>query len=542
MQISTAALPGAGIAKLAPMKLRTRLDIFGATLLSALGAGQVACGGRATFSVGAGGAAGGSSGVSGSSNTGGANTAGSDQSGAATAGALGEAGRAGSSAGAGSGQNHFPCTTPQDLGHGFIRCEGFTHRQEVETCPSRVPRRDAIYNPVMIGTCIHDADCTDKPYGICQPGIQLPQTYCDYGCVVDSDCGENQLCECAEPVGRCVSAGCKSDADCASGFLCKGYDASGGCAETTYTCESAVDTCGSDLDCSAALAQQGLPQQNLCRFDAQASRFQCSSGSCAIGRPFLVGGAERLAPLATREDWSEPAPAPSTAALPSTLRARLAERWAHIARMEHGSIAAFARFALQLLSLGAPAELVERATSAMADETRHAKACFAIASSYATAPLGPGQLVLSHCLDESSLRDIVLNTIREGCVGETVAAVEAREAAEHVADPALRALLLSISDDETRHAELAYRFVQWALGHGDRQLERAVRAEFAAQRKAGGPAARGALTDLETELLRHGIVPDTLRRAIRAQTMAEVIMPCSRALFGSEAAAPGLAL
>jgi hypothetical protein len=119
-------------------------------------------------------------------------------------------------------------------------------------------------------------------------------------------------------------------------------------------------------------------------------------------------------------------------------------------------------------------------------------------------------------------------------VGETVAAIEAREAAEHASDPTLRGLLLLISEDETRHAELAYRFVKWALSLGGAQLERAVQREFAAL-ATELPPVHSALTDGDHDLLRHGIVPPGMRSMIREQAIAEVILPCSRALFRTKA-------
>ncbi|HEY0465412.1 MAG TPA: ferritin-like domain-containing protein, partial [Polyangiaceae bacterium] len=409
------------------MKLRTRLDLFSAALLSALGATQlVGCGGSAVVpGTNPGG------GDAGAGSTGGANTAGNGQSGAATAGAVG-------TAGAGAGANRFPCQNPNDLGNGLIQCTGFKHRPAALTCASHVPRSEPVANPEMTGACKVDADCTDKPYGWCgSGGGEIGGTYCNYGCIEDSDCGSNALCECAEPVGRCVHAQCASDADCQAGFLCKSYDATAGCEQTSYTCQTSPDTCGSDLDCT-----QSAGEHCVYRSDGATQKFLCVQESCAIGRPFLVEGAERLAPAAVRADWSELRPLPSLTDLDPLLRTRLAERWTRVALMEHASIAAFARFTLQLMSLGAPASLIERATAAMVDETQHAKACFTVASHYAAAALGPGRLAVERSLDESSLIEIVLNTIREGCVGETVAAIEAREAAEHASDPALRELLV----------------------------------------------------------------------------------------------------
>ena len=197
--------------------------------------------------------------------------------------------------------------------------------------------------------------------------------------------------------------------------------------------------------------------------------------------------------------------------------------------MEHASIAAFARFSLQLLCLGAPPDLVELTTAAMADETKHARACFAVASEYAGMPVGPGRLAVERSLDEMSLEQIVLNTIREGCVGETVAAIEAREAAEHTADPALRALLLVISNDETRHAEHPFRFVKWALTQGDATLEHAVRREFQALSTVTLSATE--LDPWQAKYLEHGVVSEPMRQAIRARAMREVILPCSSALY-----------
>ena len=94
----------------------------------------------------------------------------------------------------------------------------------------------------------------------------------------------------------------------------------------------------------------------------------------------------------------------------------------------------------------------------------------------------------------------------------------------------MRALLLTISADESRHAELAFRFVKWALSQGDHALARDVRAEFAAL--AGEfMVASVPSSALEIKALRHGIVPDAMRAAIRQQALREVILPCASALL-----------
>src|SRR6478736_3829368 len=81
--------------------------------------------------------------------------------------------------------------------------------------------------------------------------------------------------------------------------------------------------------------------------------------------------------------------------LPEHVRLALGEYFAHSAQMEHVSIASFNRFSLQLLGLGAPAELIEGAQRAALDEVHHARICFAIAEQYLGQPLGPSALDLT---------------------------------------------------------------------------------------------------------------------------------------------------
>jgi hypothetical protein len=168
--------------------------------------------------------------------------------------------------------------------------------------------------------------------------------------------------------------------------------------------------------------------------------------------------------------------APGVAHLTAAERATLAEHWTRMGQLEHASIAAFARFNLQLLALGAPPELVDACTQALADETAHTKLCFALASAYAGRALGPGPLDVSRSLDVNALADIVELVIAEGCFGETSAALQALEAADDAEDPVIVAAYAQIASDEQRHAE---RFVRWALVHDPRAVKPRIEAALA---------------------------------------------------------------
>ncbi|HVU05740.1 MAG TPA: hypothetical protein VHE30_28520 [Polyangiaceae bacterium] len=361
-------------------------------------------------------------------------------------------------------------------------------------------------------------------------GGGLPGCYCSYRCLNDGECGPGQICQCDALGGTCVDAKCTTDSECSDGNLCTSVVASPGCGGVRFACQTSLDECLSDADCPSGRQcalndTPGVP--------GSGTAHVCMAPTCAIGRPFLVNGAPRLAPCVERDDFRS-ALLPAVETLDESARETLRLRWTEIALMEHASVAAFARFLQDLFSFGAPAELVERTVAAMGDETRHAKDAFALASAYAGKGLGPG--VLDAADDRPrSRREVVVTTILEGCIGETVAAVEAAEALARAADPAVRTALARVAQEESRHAELAWKFVSWVLSSGDSELAAETRSALldvarGALRDAGkarGPVSANADGEV---LAAHGILDDALRAEIRARALSELFVPCAMAL------------
>jgi hypothetical protein len=218
------------------------------------------------------------------------------------------------------------------------------------------------------------------------------------------------------------------------------------------------------------------------------------------------------------------------------LAERLAAHWTALGLMEHASIAAFARFALQLLQVGAPPALLAEAQRALMDETDHARMCFELASRYAGSPVGPAPLAMQGALDVTSLRDIVMLTVLEGCVGETVAALEAAEAAAHAVDPIVRSVLQQIQSDELRHAQLAWKFVTWALENdATGQLQAAVTQLFAelSGEVALAPCAQDTAVTADTWLA-HGVITPPLRNHIRQWALRDIVLPCAESLIAAQ--------
>lgn len=438
------------------------------------------------------------------------------------------------------------CENATALGGGWLRCDnGLLHRVALGECASSLPRPDPLTLPAgpwldpdagaSSLACREDTDCDAAPYGHCEwSDLQVPGSYCSYGCVVDEDCGAGQVCLCGDPVGQCVAARCATDEECGAGQLCADYVSSPGCGGMAFACQTADDACAAQSDCTG---------YESCTLEAygEGERRVCSGPTCAIGRPFLVSGAERLAMPLARADWypsTALARAPEASLEPS-LRAELARGWTEQGLMEHASVAAFARFSLQLMSLGAPADLLLRASAAMQDEVRHARDCFALARRYAGSDVGPGPLPVHGALDDFDLRSVVLSTIAEGCIGETVAALEAAEALAHCEEPQARAALERISAEETRHAELAWQFVAWALANGPASLKLEVKLAFESAHLCSSESPPPQISAEARRLLRYGQMSADLRQALRRRVLAEVIAPCARALLEGGRRAPG---
>jgi hypothetical protein len=251
----------------------------------------------------------------------------------------------------------------------------------------------------------------------------------------------------------------------------------------------------------------------------------------SIGRPFFEGERMLLAPARPRADWLE-APSGLAAVPDATTRSALASAWLRDAQLEHASVAAFARFSLQLLAFGAPPELVGAAHRAALDEVVHAQACFALASRYAGHAIGPGELPMPRSLAPSSLTDAALASVREGCVAETIAAHLAYEQLQRASDETAQGALLRIATDETQHAALAFQFVRWAISIGGSDVYAAVEREFAAARKQLLAAEVAAQEDVELAVWHaHGRLHASEHRACVLACVREVIEPCASSLL-----------
>jgi len=252
---------------------------------------------------------------------------------------------------------------------------------------------------------------------------------------------------------------------------------------------------------------------------------------CVVGRALPSENGPIVAPFDNaKRGWCEEELLPCVDGLSATEREIIAQRWIRDGLFEHASIASFSRLALALLATSADADLVRAAHEAALDEVRHAKRSLSLAAAYRGEPVSPRALPLPDVLPlGADLVELAVASVVEGAVGETLAAVLAAEQAAVAEDPAVRRVLLGIADDESRHAELAYRVIAFAIAAGGQPVREAVSRAFAeASSRLPAPAEDVALPANVARA--HGFVASSVMRAAFVRAMDDIVLPLGGAL------------
>lgn len=437
----------------------------------------------------------------------------------------------------------------QRVSTGWVRClDGRYLREHPVDCFDVV--QPSSCRPGVEGGCQTNADCTEKPFGSCRlrstafPGLQpFPQPEpslrcdCEYGCQRDADCGPGRICLCSSfgtmPGGHCVQSNCRAGAECDSGMCEHNRKEVGIGCNLWYSvvgCRSRYDTCVVDSDCASGSV--GV-NRSTCGPHHEERRWTCHPWAGSCGRPFFVGSQLRTAAARLGEQWGpRPAGVLKSRHLTAERRKLLAEHWTKMGLMEHASIGSFSRVVMQLLSMGAPSELLTLANQALADEIRHAKRCFELANTYLDHAIEPGPLPLDDCLEgQLTPLAIFFGCFEEACLGETQAYLEASEAARRCQDRATQSVLIDIARDERSHALFGWRMLRWVWGQlsaTDRvqariELGHRIMAFMIEIDQGPEPSPNGPSASLES----HGLLCEVVERGVRVRALRDVVIPCT---------------
>jgi len=437
--------------------------------------------------------------------------------------------------GAGGCEDPTPLLQSTDKGDvptGYVLCaSGVVHREIAAAADWPSDATGTCTWDTATSTMCGSAACDNASGEYCNqhPTDWYEDCRCNTTCRTDSDCDAGEACYPDGVATTCIPAQCATDADCDAGLLCQVQAVRDSCGNTFYeqACQTADDECRLHEDCADSEAGSD------CRFDGD--KYACQHNQAYYtdcGRPFTVAGHGRVAPTRPRADWLS---------VPDTLPPHpdAAARWVEYGQLEHASIASFSRFAMELLSLGAPPALVREAHEAGMDEIEHAQLCFGMAAAFGAGPVGPGPLDVRDALsDGMDVASIGRRLVQEACIGETLAALEAAEASRHTSDPAVRSVLETIAADEQRHAELGWRCLRWLLRtHGTPDLRAQLAAVFEHALASPDDAPTLGLAGLED----YGLLSPPARHALLDEGRRAVIAPLAAALLDSEHGAEAVA-
>lgn len=198
-----------------------------------------------------------------------------------------------------------------------------------------------------------------------------------------------------------------------------------------------------------------------------------------------------------------------------------AEYWLGVAQAEHASAASFARMSLELMAVGAPSRLLEDCHQAAMDEIGHARVALGVARTLGNPrwELGPTPVVSPRAV---TLRQIAVDALVGGCIGEGGAAATANLAAEWT-EGALAEVLRRIALDETRHAALAWAILRWALRR-DPTLTQCVQ-EALDEARVERRARLGTLADGEPGLASLGVVSPAEVLCVELEVLEQIVSP-----------------
>jgi hypothetical protein len=130
-----------------------------------------------------------------------------------------------------------------------------------------------------------------------------------------------------------------------------------------------------------------------------------------------------------------------------------------MAFLEAASVHAFCRLSNELVTLGAPTDLIQRAARAAKDERRHARLMTSLARSHG----GRRRAVRIEPSTPRQLFEIATENEVEGVVRETYSALVAHFQAKFSRSSEVRRIMTQIAVDEMNHAKLAWDVRAWIL-------------------------------------------------------------------------------
>jgi len=208
------------------------------------------------------------------------------------------------------------------------------------------------------------------------------------------------------------------------------------------------------------------------------------------------------------------------------VRQVLASAWGARYRIETEASLRFGYLAGQLTRVGAPAKLVELASNASRDETRHAAHCERLFHFHGGTDLDPVTRVVEYAPRAFSPEDrLTYEVVAQCAVAETqsmatlVTLLGAADSLE------LKAVLHELARDEVNHSRLGWAYLAWARPNLDLAflsplLPGMIDGSAGPEIFTTGPAEAD-----DPRLLSKGVIPRSMRRRLYVEALETVVFP-----------------
>jgi hypothetical protein len=207
------------------------------------------------------------------------------------------------------------------------------------------------------------------------------------------------------------------------------------------------------------------------------------------------------------------------------LRRKAGEAWAFRTRVEREAARRFARLAAAIAAFDAKSPVPALMRQAAEDEHRHAALCADLSAVYGQ-PVGAAAEDAAIAPGSLGARAAVLyEVVASCCITETESVATLTTLLAKPVEPRVERVLREIATDEVVHGRIGWAHLAREASISDVSfLSPWIPAMLAGTVGEGLFASAGA--DLESrELLRHGVLPHSLKRSIFIGTLEEVVFP-----------------
>lgn len=204
----------------------------------------------------------------------------------------------------------------------------------------------------------------------------------------------------------------------------------------------------------------------------------------------------------------------------------LAGAWAVRYRIETEASLRFGSLAGRLARFGAPKALVELAERASKDEIRHAAHCERLFHGLGGKKLTAIDRVVEYAPPEwTEAERLTYEMVAQCCVAETQSTATLVTLLDAAETPELRSVLHELARDEVHHSRLGWAYLAWARPQVDFAFLGPVLPSMIGGSAGPEMFAPPADDADRPELLRQGLIPQSMRRQVYVETLETVVFP-----------------